>query len=116
MALKDKIRTDRHTVFMRLDHFAEDTHTWNGKPIPNCIVADDEALKRKNNNVVDVSWDNTTVDKLIYVPVEDWPDRYPVPNDTGYFDRVYMRILQVQNDGGMLAILLATNQPRAVAR
>lgn len=116
MALKDKIRTDRHTVFMRLDHFAEDTHTWNGKPIPNCIVADDEALKRKNNNVVDVSWDNTTVDKLIYVPVEDWPDRYPVPNDSGYFDRVYMRILQVQNDGGMLAILLATNQPRAVAR
>ena len=112
MSLKERIDTDRRRVFMQTDHFA-DTHTWNGIPF-TCVTDEEAALKRKNNNVNDIAWDNNTMETLVYVPTEDWPGRR-VPNDHGYFDGVPMKILQIQEDMGMLAILLMTNSPRALA-
>ena len=113
MALKDRIDADRRRVFMQLDHFA-DYHTWNGRRF-RCVTDEEEALKRKNNNVNDISWDNDTRETMVYVPVEDWPDRYPVPNDHGFFDGVHMKIMQVQNDMGMLGIVLSTGFPKEIA-
>ena len=52
MSLKERIDLDRHRVFMQTDHFA-DTHKWNGKSF-TCVVDEDAALKRKNNNVNDI--------------------------------------------------------------
>lgn len=111
MSLKDRIATDRHRVFMNRDHFAEE-HSWNSVPFV-CVTDDEEALKRKNNNVNDISWDNNTIDATLYVPAEDFPGR-PLPNEYGYFDGRYMKILQVQDDYGMLTIVLTTASPKAV--
>ena len=89
MALKDMIQDHRAKVFMNPNHFAT-THTWNGRPF-TCVVDDDEALKRKNNNVNDISWDNNHQETFIYVREEDWPGR-KVPNEHGWFDnRQYKR-------------------------
>lgn len=111
MSLKDRIQSDNKHLFMNQGHFAEE-HTWNGIPFI-CVTDEDEALKRKNNNVVDVSWDNNTRDVLIYVPESDLPGRAQ-PNDHIYFDNRPMKILQVQNDMGLLAIMLVANIPKAV--
>lgn len=111
MALKDLIYENRHRVFMNMSHFATE-HTWNGT-VFRCATDENAATKRKNNNVVDVSWDNNTRETLVYVPVEDFPGRAE-PNERGYFDGTYMRIMQVQNDGGMLCILLVTYIPRSL--
>ena len=112
MALKDRIADDLTRVFMQEDHFSEE-HTWNGIPF-HCVTDEEAALKRKNNNVNDVSWDNNTSETLVYVPAQNWPGRI-VPNEHGYFDNRAMKILQIQNDMGMLAILLVANMPKAVA-
>ena len=61
IALKYRILLDNHRIFMNQDHFAE-THTWNGVPFV-CVPDDNEAMKRKNNNVVDIGWDGNTIDK-----------------------------------------------------
>lgn len=112
MSLKDRIDADRSRVFLNLDHFAE-YHTWNGKKF-RCVTDEEEALKRKNNNVVDLSWDNNTRDVLVYVRKEDFPGRV-MPNEHGFFDNKPMRILQASYDMGMYAILLASFDPKAVA-
>ena len=112
MALKDRIKDDLTRVFMQERHFSE-KHTWNGMPF-YCVTDDEAALKRKNNNVNDVSWDNNTTETLVYVPEENWPGR-AVPNEHGLFDMRPVKILQVQNDVGMLAILLVSNITKAVA-
>ena len=112
MALKDKALRDRLKVFTRNKHFASD-HTWNGRKF-TCVVDEDAALKRKNNNVNDISWDNNTIETLIYVRKEDWPDHDPVPNEWGYFDNVYMKIMQRQLDEGEWSIVLSANSPKAV--
>jgi len=112
MSFRDKVQNDRLTVFLRTDHFA-DTHTWNGKPF--VAVADDaEALKRKNNNVNDISWDNNTVDVMLFVRKEDWPGHPPVPNEHGYLDSRNMKILQVQDDIGVYGIVFSTQSPMAL--
>ena len=113
MSLKERIALDLHRVFMQFDHFA-DYHTWNGRRFL-CVTDEESALKRKNNDVNDISWDNNTIETLVYVPVMDWPGRYPVPNDHGFFDGVHMKILQVNNDMDMLCIVLSTSSPKAVA-
>ncbi len=112
MALKDRIASDRARVFINPDHFA-DEHDWNGTTFL-CVVDEDAALKRKNNNVNDISWDNNTIDVMIYVREEDFPGR-AIPNEAGYFDRKMMRILQVQNDMGMLTIVMTRKSPKALA-
>lgn len=109
MSLKTRIALDRHRVFMQTNHFAEE-HTWNGIPF-TCVTDDEAALKRKNNNVNDISWDNNTVETLVYVPAEDWPGRR-VPNEHGWFDNRHMKILQIQDDMDMLAILLTSVSPK----
>lgn len=111
MSLKDRIDADRRRVFINNEHFA-DEHTWNGRPF-TCVVDEDAALKRKNNNVVDLSWDNNTREKIIYVPVEDLPGR-AIPNEHIFFDNAPMKVLQVQDDMGMLAIVLVAYEPKAV--
>lgn len=112
MALKDKIRDDIARVFMNMSHFAQ-VHYWNGMPII-CVPDEDTALKRKNNNVVDISWDNNSTETVIYTPVEGFPGR-AMPNEHVIFDKKQMRILQVQEDIGMYTILLASFDPKAVA-
>jgi len=111
MALADRIAADRTRVFMRQDHFAT-RHTWNGKSFI-CVTDEEAALKRKNNNVNDISWDNNTMEVIIYVPAEKFPGEAK-PNTHGYFDGKYMRMLQVQENMGMLEITLVTNTGRSV--
>lgn len=111
MSFKDRIARDNLNVFMNHDHFAE-MHTWNGRPF-QCIPDDEVALKRKNNNVVDVSWDNNTVETVLYVRKEDWPAGHdPMPNEHGYLDNKQMKVLQVQEDIGMWTILLMAYSPK----
>ncbi len=118
MSLKERITADNRRVFMNTGHFADDKdspsgHTWNGRPF-TCIVDEDEALKRKNNNVVDLSWDNNTREKTIYVPVGDLPG-HAAPNDHIFFDNTPMKVLQVSSSMGMLEITLVAYDPKAVA-
>lgn len=111
MALIDRIPLDNHNVFMNLGQFAE-THLWNGVPIV-CVEDDTEALKRKNNNVVDISWDNNTIDKVIFVPEDNLPG--PVaPNTTVVYDRTQMRVLDVIDAMGMKEIHLSLNTTKVM--
>lgn len=103
MALKDRIPRDNHHIFMNTGHFA-DTHTWNGIPF-TCVMDDEEALKRKNNNVNDISWDNNTIDKLLYVPYDSLPGRAQ-PNEFVLLDNVQMRVLRKVDAMGMWEIHL----------
>lgn len=111
MALKDRIDADLTRVFMNHAHFAE-WHTWNGIRF-QCVTDNEVALKRKNNNVVDISWDNNTSEVLLYAPVEGFPGRVQ-PNEHVIFDNKPMKVLQVQDDMGMYTILLMSNDTRAV--
>ena len=111
MALTDRIQADINRVFLNPDHFASE-HTWNGTAFK--AVSDDEvALKRKNNNVVDVAWDNNTTETMLYVAKDAFPGRVQ-PNEQGFLDGKSMKILQVQDDMGMLAILFMANVPKGV--
>lgn len=111
MSLKDRIRDDIHRCFMREDQFA-DKHYWNGIEI-TCVTDDAEALKRKNNNVNDISWDNNTRNILIFTPLADFPGgEEPEPNTHIIFDERPMKILSVGNNGGMLDIQLTALEPR----
>jgi len=112
MALKDRIDTDRARVFINPDHFATE-HTWNGITF-TCVVDEDVVMKRKNNNVNDINWDNNTIDTLIYCRKEDFPGR-PVPNEFGYWDKAFMRVIQVQEDMGMYTIALSRKSPKQIA-
>ena len=111
MALIDRIERDRGAVFMNPEHFATE-HTWNGKKF-RCVTDEEEALKRKNNNVVDLAWDNNTREVLVYVREEDWPGKKRV-NDHGIFDRRDMKVLQIAENFGILEIMLVENDPKAV--
>lgn len=113
MALKDRIEADVKRVFMNHDHFA-DFHTWNGRRF-SCVTDEEAALKRKNNNVVDLNWDNNTTETLVYTPIEGFPGR-AMPNEHVIFDGKPMKVLQVQRDMGMYSILLMSNDPKAVAK
>lgn len=111
MSLKDAILKHNRSVFMNFGHFAE-KHKWNGREF-DCVVDEETALKRKNNNVVDLSWDNNSREVLLYTPADGFPGR-AIPNEHVIFDRRPMRVLQSQNDEGMLTILLASNEPKAM--
>lgn len=112
MALKDRVARDNHNVFMNLDHFAE-THTWNGIPF-TCVPDDTEALKRKNNNVNDISWDNNTLDKVLFVPEDSLPGRAQA-NEFVLFDGVQMRVSDVIDAVGMKEIHLTVGYAKGVA-
>ena len=111
MSLKDRIYRDINRCFMRLDHFAE-THYWNGFAI-TCVPDEEEALKRKNNNVNDISWDNNTRSLLIHTPLEGFPGgREPEPNTQVMFDNRPMKVLEVDHNMGVLDITLTVPDPR----
>lgn len=112
MSLKDRIHDDIMRTFERLDHFAE-VHYWNGYPI-TCVPDEEEALKRKNNNVNDISWDNNNRSLLIHVPVEDFPGGEPEPNTHVFFDRKPMRVVDVVHNMGMYGIVLNAADSREV--
>ena len=96
-----------------MDHFAE-THYWNGEEI-TCVPDEEEALKRKNNNVNDISWDSNTRKILIHVNESEFPgEELPEPNTHVFFDRKPMRVLDVNINMGMLDILLESRDPREV--
>lgn len=111
MALKDRIAEDINRIFMQMDHFAE-THYWNGYEI-TCVPDDEEALKRKNNNVNDISWDNNIREILIHTPLDGMPGgTEPEPNTHVMFDKRPMKVLDVQHNMGLLDILLTALDPR----
>ena len=112
MALKDRILSDNHRIFMNLDHFAEQ-HTWNGVPFV-CAPDDTEALKRKNNNVNDISWQENLVDKVLFVPEDSLPARAQA-NEFVLLDGVQMRVLDVIDAKGMKEIHLTVTLAKGVA-
>lgn len=112
MPLRDRIHEDVHRVFMNLDHFAE-IHYWNGHEI-TCVTDEEEALKRKNNNVNDISWDNNIRNILIHVPVDGFPD-VPEPNTHVHFDKKPMKIVEVTHNMRMYDIVLTALDPRQVS-
>lgn len=111
MALKDRIQRDNHKIFMNGDHFA-DVHSWNGIAF-TCAMDDTEALKRKNNNVNDISWEQDTVDKVLFVPEDSLPARAQ-PNEQVIFDGVLMKVLRVVDAVGMKEIHLTISWAKGV--
>lgn len=113
MSLAERILDDIDRVFLQMDHFAE-THYWNGTAII-CVPDEEEALKRKNNNVNDISWDSNTRKILIHVNESKFPgSEPPEPNTHVMFDRRPMRVIDVNINKGMLDILLEARDPREV--
>lgn len=112
MAFKDRLLDDLFRVFLNTEHFAT-THNWNGTDF-DCVTDEEAALKRKNSSTVDLSWDNNTRETILYVAMDKFPGRAQ-PNEHGLLDKKPMRILQVQEDMGMLGILLISYDPKAIA-
>lgn len=111
MSFKDRVERDNHRIFMNMDHFAV-THYWNGQEI-TCVTDEEMALKRKNNNVNDISWDNNTRQILIFTPLADFPGGVaPEPNTEVMFDNRSMRVLEATTNMGMLDIRLIAKDPR----
>lgn len=106
MSLKERIEEDITRLYLQMDHFAE-THYINDEKV-RCVLDNDTALKRKNNNVSDISWDSNTEEILIFVAVSEYPGM-PEPNTRVYFDRKPMLILSVSENMGMYEIMLAKN-------
>lgn len=111
MALCDRIQQDISRVFVNPDHFARN-HTWNGVTLL-CVTDEEEALKRKNNNVADISWDNNSDEVTVFAPMDDFPGQ-AVPNEHILFDNRPMKILSVGTALGMYVIQLGANEPRGV--
>lgn len=111
MGFRDKVAHDIGRVFMNQNHFGE-IHYWNGYEIV-CVPDDEEALKRKNNNVNDISWDNNIREILIHTPLEGFPGgREPEPNTHVIFDNRQYRVADVQHNIGVLDIRLNAADPR----
>ena len=112
MSLKDRIADDIAACFMNLEHFAE-IHYWNGHEI-TCVPDEEEAIKRKNNNVNDISWDNNTRSLLIHTPLENFPGGEPEPNTHVIYDKKPMKVLEVAHNMGVLDIRLTAVDPREI--
>lgn len=110
MSLVEKIERDIGRCFMRTDHFGE-IHYWNGFEI-TCVPDEEDALKRKNNNVNDISWDNNTRNLLIHTPLASFPGGEPEPNTHVMFDRKPMMVKDVVHNMGVLGIYLTALDPR----
>ena len=111
MALRDKVFGDNRGLYQNREHFSEE-HSWNGVPL-FCVCDGETAMRRKNHNAIDISWDNNTSEVTIYVPEKDFPGRAQT-GEQGFFDRRPFKMLQVQNDMGMLTITLVTYEQKAV--
>ncbi len=104
MSLHDRLEADINRVFLNETQFAT-WHSWEGTQIL-CVVDNDLALKRKNNNVVDISWDPNSTEILLYAKESDFA-RKPHPQQTVMFDRTQYTVMQVSGDAGILEILLS---------
>ena len=111
MSLQDRIGDDLNRVFLNTGQFAQ-THRWENTDLL-CVLDNEVALKRKNNNVVDISWDNSTVEVLIYAREDAFPKR-PLPQQTVYFDRYQWTVLQVTDNLGLLEVLLNRKASKGV--
>lgn len=103
MSLRENIFSDISTVFMRDDEFAED-HIFNGKLI-RCMVDQDSNLKRKNNNVLDISWDTNRTELHLYIP-DSQLDTRPEINTEVLLDGESWRILSCDAEMGMYVVTL----------
>ena len=113
MSLKDRIADDISRVFMNPEHFGE-YHYWNGQEII-CVPDEEQALKRKNNNVNDISWDNNMRDILIHTPLATFPGGVePEPNTQVMFDRRTLWVRAIDHNMGMLGITLSARDPREI--
>lgn len=113
MSLRDRIARDISRTFMRQDHFGE-IHYWNGYEIV-CVPDDEEYLKRKNNNVNDISWDNNSRSFLIHTPLEGFPGgKEPEPNTSVMYDKRRMYVVSVAHNIGVLDIVLSARDPREI--
>lgn len=112
MSLKDRIGADISRVFVNMTQFGEE-HYWNGVKIYT-VPDEEEALKRKNNNVNDISWDNNTRTIMLHVALEGFPGGEPEPNTHVILDRKPMKVLEVSNNLGMLDIVLTSADAREV--
>jgi hypothetical protein len=111
MSLRDRLEGDIQRVFINLSQFGE-THMWNDTEI-RCVLDSDTALKRKNNNVVDISWDFSSEEIVLYAEATAFPQR-PRPQQTVMLDRNQWTVLQVGEDEGMLNVLLARKAGKMV--
>lgn len=111
MSLNDLIETHNTELFMNHEHFAE-WHTWNGVRIQT-VVDEETALKRKNNNVNDISWDNNVSETLIYTPVKGFPGK-PKINTMVVYDGKSMLVRQSQEDMGMYTIVLTSQEAKVL--
>ena len=113
MSFRDRAANDISRTFMRTDQFGEE-HYWNGQRII-CVPDDEEGLKGKNNNVVDLSWDNNAREILIHTPLNGFPGgREPEPNTHVIFDDRSMKVLSVAHNLGVLGIKLVAVDPREI--
>lgn len=111
MSLAERIAADNTRVFMQHDHFAE-WHTWNGVSF-ECVTDEEEAIKRKNNNVNDISWDNNIRNILLHTPLDAFPGGVePEPNNHIMFDGREYKVTYVDTNMGMLDIMLAELDPK----
>lgn len=105
MSLKDRMTQDIWRVYMNQKQFAE-LHQWGDQTI-TCVIDNETAWKRKNNNVVDISYDPNTNDLMLFVPKSEFAeDRIPEPQHEILFDRNLYNILSVDDNAGMLGIML----------
>lgn len=103
MSLKDRIADDNARL-MNTGQFGE-KHQWNDTEI-TCVLDSETALKRKNNNVVDVAWDFSSEEIVVIAPASAF-DKKPMPQQRVLLDKNFWIVLQVGDDEGMLNILLA---------
>lgn len=115
MSLKERIPNDIHRVFLNQDHFGT-KHTWNGVEV-ECVIDDDQLIKRKNNNVVDNSWGENNGEKLVFIAAHYFRDgliRKPEPNQLIYFDGRQYRISQIIDAVEMYDITIRIPEARTL--
>lgn len=109
MSFRESIKQDIGAVFMCTDEFAEE-HIWNGTRIV-CVIDVDTELKRKNNNVLDISWDNNREEINVFVPVMQLAQK-PRVNGEILLDGNSYRVMNVDEDMGLYMIALTAQTAR----
>lgn len=112
MSLKDRIGADISRVFVNMAQFGEE-HYWNGVKIYT-VPDEEEALKRKKLDANEIGWDATTRTIMLHVALEGFPGGEPEPNTQVILDRKPMRVIDVNNNLGMLDIVLTSADAREV--
>ena len=111
MSFKEAAAQDIDAVFMNVDEFA-DVHEWEGKSII-CLIDVDTELKRKNNNVLDISWDNNRDEIHVFVSKTQLEHK-PIINNDILLDGDSYRVMSVEEDMGMYVISLTAQTARWV--